>query len=117
MTDGTSPVRYFRDEREARREGPLRHRLARDAQEGYRLVGPDGALTPVIADVMWVDNHPAGPDTHVFITFEDFTSLDFEHGAQLTMVWHAEERPIEPADLAAATPVTWGTPVPAEWWG
>ena len=108
--ESAPPPQYYRDEREARRHGPLRQVLARDAQEGYRLVGPDGARTPVIADVMWVDNHPAGPDTHVFISFEDFTSLDFEHGASVTMVWHAEDRPIEPADLAAATPARWGTP-------
>lgn len=109
--------RYFRDEREARRHGPLRPALARDAQEGYRLIGPDGRLTPVIADVMWVDNHPAGPDTHVFISFEDGTSLDFEHGAPLTMVWHAEARPVDPGEVAAAAAAQWGTVVPAEWWG
>ncbi|MFJ6674795.1 hypothetical protein ACIQMJ_27160 [Actinosynnema sp. NPDC091369] len=105
---------YYRDERAAHRQPALVPTLSQRVDEGYRIVGPGATLTPVVVHVQWLDNHPAGPDTHVMISFEDGTTVEFPFDTPLTAVWHDERRPVAAAELAAAAPTTWGTP--AEPW-
>jgi hypothetical protein len=98
---------YRRDERAAKHQPKLLAVQAQHVDEGYRLVGPDGELTAVVEHVQWVDNHPAGPDTHVVICFEDDGQLEFPFGTGLTAVWHADE--VTNAELMAGIPVSWGS--------
>ncbi|WP_326612317.1 hypothetical protein OG949_26005 [Streptomyces scopuliridis] len=99
---------YYRDERAARLQSPLVSTLSQGVEEGYRLVGPDGTLTSVVAYAQWLDGHPDGPDTHVMISFEDGTNVEFPFGIRLTAVWHDEQRVVAPAELAEASPAAWG---------
>ncbi|MEV1007246.1 hypothetical protein [Streptomyces sp. NPDC049881] len=102
---------FYRDERAARRLPALLPVESQHVDEGYRLVGPGGRLTAVVVHVQWVDNHPAGPDTHVVLSLEDGSDVEFPFGVPLTAVWHAERRPLDPADVAAAAPASWGRPL------
>lgn len=105
---------FFRDEDEASRLPPLRHVASQAVEEGYRLVAPDGTLTPVVEQVQWMDNHPSGPDTHVMVSFEDGTNVEFPFDVPLTMLWYAEPRPVSADEIAATAPVRWGLPA-APW--
>ncbi|WP_117211232.1 hypothetical protein [Allorhizocola rhizosphaerae] len=104
-------MKYHRDERAAKRGPVLVPVVSQAVDEGYRLVGPEGALTATVEHVHRDDNHPAGPDTHVVISFADGTQLEFPFGVPLTAVWHAEQRPFSDAELRAATPNRWGAAV------
>lgn len=106
---------YHRDERAARDLPALVPTLSQRIDEGYRLVGSDATstdatLTPVVVHVQWLDNHVDGPDTHVMISFEDGTNVEFPFDVHLTVVWHDERRPVSPAELAAVAPLRWGRP-------
>ncbi|WP_052849060.1 hypothetical protein [Streptomyces avicenniae] len=101
---------YYRDERAARRLPALLPVESQDVDEGYRLVGPDGRLTAVVEHVQWLDDHPAGPDTHVVVSLEDGTAVEFPFGVPLTAVWHAERRAPDAGAVAAAAPRVWGVP-------
>ncbi|MGW7453497.1 hypothetical protein [Streptomyces sp. NPDC054787] len=101
-------ARYYRDEREAKRRPALLPVPSQGVDEGYRLVGPGGTLTPVVAHVQWLDHHRAGPDTHVMISFEDGTRIEFPFDALLAAVWHDEQRAISEPELSAAAPAVWG---------
>ena len=100
---------YRRDERAAKYQPALLPVESQHVEEGYRLVAPDGTLTEVVEHVQWVDNHPAGPDTHVVISFEGGGQLEFPFGVPLTACWHAEQRPIDQHELTV--PARWGGPV------
>ncbi|MEU0985550.1 hypothetical protein [Streptomyces sp. NPDC005953] len=99
---------YYRDERAALHQPTLLSVSSQGVDEGYRLVGPGGRLTAVVEDVLWLDNHPAGPDTHVVVSFEDGTQVEFPFDVPLTAVWHAESRPLDEAELALLAPAQWG---------
>jgi hypothetical protein len=101
-------ARYYRDERAAKRQPALLPVRSQEVDEGYRLVGPGGTLSPVVAHVQWLDNHRAGPDTHVMISFEDGTKIEFPFDVLLAAVWHDEQRAINEPELSAATPAVWG---------
>jgi hypothetical protein len=91
---------------------PLQPAVSQNVQEGYRLVGPAGVLTPVVVHVQWMDNHPAGPDTHVMISFEDGSNIEFPWHVALTMLWPDERRAVPDTDIAAAAPEQWGASAP-----
>ncbi|ONI91425.1 hypothetical protein ALI22I_08680 [Saccharothrix sp. ALI-22-I] len=99
---------HYRDERAAKRRPPLVPVLSQHVDEGYRLVTPAGALTPVVEHVQWVDNHTAGPNTHAVISFADGTDVEFPFDVPLTAVWHAEQRPVDQDQLDSAAPAAWG---------
>lgn len=80
---------------------------SQDVNEGYRLVGPDGTLTAIVEHVQWDDNHPAGPDTHVVISFEDGVQREIPFGVDLTAVWHTDHVTLE--ETSAHIPVSWGS--------
>ncbi|MFG2628192.1 hypothetical protein [Streptomyces sp. NPDC048473] len=84
---------YYRNEQAAKHQPAPMPVPSQDVDEGYRLVGPDGTPTPVVEHVQWVDNHPAGPDTHVIFSFEDDTGVEFPFDVPLTAVRHDERRP------------------------
>lgn len=102
---------YFRNEQAAREQPALMPVQSQEVDEGYRLVDPNGVLTPAVEHVQWVDHHPSGPDTHVVVSFEDGTDIEFPFDVPLTAVWHDERRPVRGADLASAAPATWGRPL------
>lgn len=99
---------YHRDERAVRHQPALLPVSSQGVDEGYRLVGPDGRLTAVVEHVLWLDSHPAGPDTHVVVSFEDGSQVEFPFDVPLTAVWHAETRSLNASELTAATPAQWG---------
>ncbi|MCX4792907.1 MULTISPECIES: hypothetical protein [unclassified Streptomyces] len=107
-------AKYYRDERAARRPPALISRSSQGVEEGYRLVGPGGALTPIISHVQWLDNHPDGPETHVMISFEDGTNVEFPFDVRLAAIWYNEQRAVSDTDLMEAAPAAWGAP--AEPW-
>ncbi|MFJ2913753.1 hypothetical protein ACIO8F_31025 [Streptomyces sp. NPDC087228] len=79
-------AKCYRDERASRRQPALISRPSQGFEEGYRLVGPGGALTPIIRHVQWLGNHPDGPETHVLIPFEDGTNVEFPIDVRLATV-------------------------------
>ncbi|WP_157877454.1 hypothetical protein [Streptomyces odonnellii] len=64
--------------------------------------------------VQWLDNHPDGPDTHVMISFEDGTNVEFPFGVRLTAIRYDGQRPVDEAEIRKAAPAVWGAP--AEPW-
>ncbi|WP_433043116.1 hypothetical protein [Dactylosporangium sp. CS-033363] len=75
--------------------------VAQGDLEGFVLVRPDGTLTAEVVHVQWMDNHPAGPDTHVTVSFADGTDVEF-----------AFDVPVVKGRATAspqAAPLTWGT--------
>ncbi|MFC0533673.1 hypothetical protein [Phytohabitans kaempferiae] len=68
----------------------------------------------MVEHVQWLDNHPAGPDTHVMLSFDDGTNVEFSFDVPLTVCWHDERRPVSGSELAAAVPARWGTPAPGD---
>lgn len=108
-------ARYYRDEHTALVLPALVPVPSQGVTEGYRLVGPGAVLTPIVEHVQWLDNHEDGPDTHVMVSFEDGTSIEFPFDVRLTVVWYDEQRVVSEAELSEAAPITWGTP--AEPWG
>ena len=64
--------------------------------EGYRIVGDDGALSPVIEWVDWVcdsddDNDDDGDgdeDEKVEVTFQDGSTRTFDKGVPMRQIWH-----------------------------
>ncbi|MFF8913109.1 hypothetical protein ACF08M_07245 [Streptomyces sp. NPDC015032] len=102
---------YYRNAQAAKHQPALLPVRSQEVDEGYRLVDPDGGLTAVVEHVQWVDSHPAGPDTHVVVSFEDGSDIEFPFGVPLTAVWHDERRPVPRTGLAAAAPSSWGRPL------
>ncbi|MFF2958916.1 hypothetical protein ACFVT1_08365 [Streptomyces sp. NPDC057963] len=102
---------YYRNEQAAKDQPALMPVRSQDVDEGYRLVDPGGVLTAVVEHVQWVDNHPAGPDTHAVVSFEDGSDIEFPFDVPLTVVWHDERRPVLRTDLAAVAPASWGRPL------
>lgn len=105
---------FYRDEEAAARLPALRRVVSQAVEEGYRLVAPDGTLTPVVEHVQWMNSHPSGPDTHVMVSFADGGNVEFPFDVPLTMLWYAERRPVRADEIAAAAPVRWGLPA-APW--
>ncbi|MFC7483503.1 hypothetical protein ACFQX7_30680 [Luedemannella flava] len=81
--------RRWRQQRLAERQRRLRPDVAQGALEGFALVRPDGSLTAEVVHVQWMDNHPAGPDTHVMVSFADGSNVEFPFGLEVVKV----ERP------------------------
>ncbi|MFF2927529.1 hypothetical protein ACFVTP_34885 [Streptomyces celluloflavus] len=103
-------AKYYRDECAARHKPVLISKSAQGVEEGYRLVGPGGALTPIISHVQWLDNHPDGPDTHVMISFEDGTNVESPFDVPLAVIWNDEQRAVNETDLLDVAPAVWRTP-------
>ncbi|MBM0276051.1 hypothetical protein [Micromonospora tarensis] len=69
--------RRWREQQLAARRARSHPDVAQGDLEGFALVLPDGSVTAEVVHVQWEDNHPAGPDTHVTVSFADGSSLEF----------------------------------------
>jgi hypothetical protein len=103
------------DARRSRREQQIvqrQHRFQRDvaqgALEGYVLLRPDGSFTAEVVHVQWMDNHPAGPDTHAMVSFADGTNVEFAFDTQVVKARPTDATVVTPDDTAAAAPSGWG---------
>ena len=64
--------------------------------EGYRIVGDDGALSPAIEWVDWVcdpddddnDDGDGDEDEKVEVTFQDGSTRTFDKGVPMRQIWH-----------------------------
>lgn len=56
------------------------------------LVRPDGSVTAEVVHVQWLDNHPAGPDTHVTVSFADGSNVLFAFDTPVVKVRSADLR-------------------------
>ncbi|SFF34170.1 hypothetical protein SAMN05421541_10913 [Actinoplanes philippinensis] len=82
--------------------------VAQGDLEGFLLVRPDASLTGEVEHVQWEDNHPAGPDTHVTVSFDDGTNVEFPFGVPVVKVAARDVPSLTPAQLTAAAPARWG---------
>lgn len=88
--------------------------VSQGVEEGLCIVDSNGALTTPVVHVQWEDNHPAGPDTHVTLSFEDGTNVCLPFGVELFGVLPGQALSIGLHDRERARPATWGA---AGWWG
>ncbi|SNT63321.1 hypothetical protein SAMN05421812_11556 [Asanoa hainanensis] len=72
----TDARRRWREQQLAERQRQLHPDVAQGDLEGFALLRPDGSLTAEVVHVQWMDNHPAGPDTHVTISFADGSNVE-----------------------------------------
>ncbi|WP_433202662.1 hypothetical protein ACQP00_32745 [Dactylosporangium sp. CS-047395] len=79
--------------------------VAQGDLEGFALVRPDGSVTSEVVHVQWMDNHPAGPDTHATVSFADGTDVEFPFDVPVVKV----RAPVSPDDARSAAPSGWGT--------
>lgn len=65
-------------------------------------------MTAEVVHVQWMDNHPAGPDTHVTVSFVDGSSVEFAFDVPVVKIRVAELRRVTRNDVRAAAPPGWG---------
>ncbi|MFC4068259.1 hypothetical protein [Actinoplanes subglobosus] len=85
--------------------------VAQGDLEGFMLVRPDGTLTDEVVHVQWMDNHPAGPDTHVTVSFDDGENVEFPFGVPVVKIRLADVASLGPGEARLAAPAGWGTPI------
>lgn len=85
--------------------------VAQGDLEGFILVRPDGSLTDEVVHVQWEDNHPAGPDTHVTVSFDDGTNVEFPFGVPVVKFRLADLTSVTPEQLLQVAPAGWGTEI------
>jgi hypothetical protein len=105
----TDARRRSREQQLAERRRLLHTDVAQGALEGFALVRPDGSLTAEVVHVQWMDNHPAGPDTHVMVSFADGTNVEFAFEAPVVKVRAADVEAVSPDQARQAAPFGWGT--------
>lgn len=65
--------------------------LSENLGEGYRIVGENGELSPMIEWVDWVSqSDDDDDDIKVEVHFEDDTEQVFEKGIALRQIWHED---------------------------
>ncbi|MEV6851757.1 hypothetical protein [Actinoplanes sp. NPDC051411] len=104
----TEARRRWRDQQRAEQSRRLRPDVAQGALEGFALVRPDGSLTAEVVHVQWMDNHPAGPDTHVTVSFADGTDVEFAFDVPVVKVRAADLPSVTPDEARRAAPAGWG---------
>lgn len=72
------------------------------------LLRPDGTFSAEVVHVQWMDNHPAGPDTHVMVSFDDGANVEFTFETPVVKVRPEHVAELAPDELANATPSQWG---------
>ncbi|GIF64076.1 hypothetical protein Ais01nite_21110 [Asanoa ishikariensis] len=58
--------------------------------------------------MQWMDNHPAGPDTHVTVSFADGSNVVFGFDVPVVKVRAADRTAVSGDDLRQAAPSAWG---------
>ncbi|WP_433113332.1 hypothetical protein [Micromonospora sp. CA-246542] len=104
----TDPRRRWREQRRAELHRRFHPDLAQGDLEGFALVRPDGTLTAEVVHVQWLDDHPAGPDTHVTVSFADGTNVRFTFDLPVVKVRTADLRTTSRDDVGEAAPPGWG---------
>lgn len=72
------------------------------------LLRPDRTLSAEVMHVQWMDNHPAGPDTHAMVSFADGTNVEFAFGTPVVKVRLEDAAHVTPEELDSAAPAHWG---------
>jgi hypothetical protein len=106
---GKEARRRWRQQQIAQRHRWFQPDVAQGALEGFVLVRPDGSLTADVVHVQWMDNHPAGPDTHAMVSFADGTNVEFAFGTPVVKVRAADTALVRSEDTRDAAPSTWGS--------
>ncbi|RKN20883.1 hypothetical protein D7147_08665 [Micromonospora musae] len=104
----TDARRRWREQQLAQQRGRLQPDVAQGDLEGFVLVRPDGSLTAEVVHVQWMDNHPAGPDTHVTVSFADGSNVEFAFDVPVVKVRAADLRTVSRDDVRQAAPSGWG---------
>lgn len=100
--------RRWREQQLAQRRRRFHPDVAQGALEGFALVRPDGSLTAEVVHVQWMDNHPAGPDTHVTVSFADGSNVEFEFGVPVVKIRMADLPAVSSDEARGAAPSGWG---------
>ncbi|MDI6097486.1 hypothetical protein QLQ12_02590 [Actinoplanes sp. NEAU-A12] len=98
----------WREQQRAKQRGRLHPDVAQGDLEGFALVRPDGSLTAEVVHVQWMDNHPAGPDTHVTVSFADGCNVEFAFDTPVVKVRSADLRVVSRDDVRQAAASGWG---------
>lgn len=64
--------------------------LSENLGEGFRIVRPDGELSPTIQWVDWVQQSDAEDDIRVEVHFDDDSTEPFAKGVTLRQIWHED---------------------------
>jgi hypothetical protein len=104
----TDARRRWREQQVAQRRGPFHPDVAQGDLEGFALVRPDGSVTAEVVHVQWMDDHPAGPDTHVTVSFADTSAVEFAFDVPVVKVRTADLPLLSRDDLRQAAPSGWG---------
>ncbi|MEV4121603.1 hypothetical protein [Micromonospora sp. NPDC049645] len=104
----TDARRRWREQQLAELRGPLHSDVAQGDLEGFALVRPDGSLTAEVVHVQWMDNHPAGPDTHVTVSFADGANVEFAFDVPVMKVRASDVHLVSRDDVRQAAPSGWG---------
>ncbi|WP_432990414.1 hypothetical protein [Dactylosporangium sp. CA-233914] len=65
-------------------------------------------MTVDVVHAQWMDNHPAGPDTHVMVSFPDGSNVEFGFGVAVVKVRAADVAVVSPEEVRQAAPSGWG---------
>ncbi|MBM7489316.1 hypothetical protein JOD64_000538 [Micromonospora luteifusca] len=68
---------------------------------------PDGSLTAEVVHVQWMDNHPAGPDTHVTVSLADGRNVEFAFDVPVVKVRAPDLQVVGTDDVRRAAPSGW----------
>jgi hypothetical protein len=101
--------RRLREQQRAQHLGQPRPDVAQGDLEGFALVRPDGSATAEVVHVQWMDNHPAGPDTHVTVSFADGTNVEFAFDVPVVKIRVADLPSVTAERAVQAAPQRWGT--------
>lgn len=105
----TDLQRRWREQQRAEQRRRFHPDVAQGALEGFALVRPDGSLTAEVVHVQWMDNHPAGPDTHSMVSFADGSNVEFGFDVPVVKVRAADLAAVSPDEARHAAPSGWGT--------
>ncbi|MET8357888.1 hypothetical protein [Micromonospora sp. NPDC005171] len=104
----TDARRRWREQQLAELRRRLHPDVAQGDLEGFALVRPDGSLTAEVVHVQWMDNHPAGPNTHVTVSFADGSNVEFEFDVPVVKARAADLQLASRDDVRRAAPSGWG---------
>jgi hypothetical protein len=100
--------RRWREQQLAQRSQRFHPDVAQGPLEGFVLVRPDRTLSAEVLHVQWMDNHPAGPDTHAMVSFADGTNVEFVFDTPVVKVRLEDATEVTAEELDGAAPAGWG---------
>ncbi|MBE1490807.1 hypothetical protein [Plantactinospora soyae] len=104
----TDARRRWREQQLAEQRERLHPDVVQGDLEGSVLVRPDGSLTAEVVHVQWMDNHPAGPGTHVMVSFADGSNVEFAFDVPVVKVRAVDLQVVSRDDVRQAAPSGWG---------